>query len=91
MKKTTKSLFTFITERMEELKNNQISTDEAFAHAALAKQAIHCMVIEINKAQVLLEIEQTNSKVKLKEVGDTAFQETIKILPQQQPAEQNAA
>lgn len=65
----TQSLFAFITNQMELLSKNEIPVEAATAQAKLAKSAIHLLVYEVNRARILLEIEQAgNSEVEFREL-----------------------
>ncbi len=66
----SQSLFSFITKQMEQLSDGKIDVEAAHAQSKLAKNAIHLLVYEVNRAHVLLEIEQASSGVKFRELQD---------------------
>lgn len=66
--KSNKELLKHIFDQMIKLDNQKLTVDEAKAQAALAKQANNSMRYEIEKATLLLKLEQSQSKVKLENI-----------------------
>jgi hypothetical protein len=70
MKKNNKELLFHIFEQMKKLDKKEITHEEAKAQASLAKQANNSMRYEIEKAALLLKLEQTNSKIEFTTVEE---------------------
>ena len=69
-----KSLIHFLFNQMEKLDTKSISVEEAKAMAGLAKQVNNSMKYELDRANLLKELEGTNIKlrqIELIEIGES--------------------
>lgn len=66
IKPNTKSILKHITSVMELLSNNEISVDDAKAHANLVKQANNVFKYELNRAKAIARYEN----IEIREIED---------------------
>jgi hypothetical protein len=53
-----KSLLHFLFDQMEKLDKKEITTDEAKAQGALAKQVNNCMKYELDRSRLMMDLDQ---------------------------------
>lgn len=77
----TKSLFHFITDKMEKLDNNEITIEHAKAQANLARQANNLLRYELERANLKMELTEFNiqnkTMIELREIESKSFDNTI--------------
>ena len=78
----TKSLFHFLTDQMESLREGKITIEDAKAQANLARQINNILKYELSRVDTLIDIDNHNSNqnfkpINLREVESKAFDNTI--------------